>query len=87
MTIMIVTDKKEYRTIDVVNDEYEDTQLTPNLARKCAIHAKLIPCYVTDGTRIYRVTRRAIVQKDLYKLPYVVTNRIIELLTIESEGI
>ena len=40
--------------------DYEAIRLTPRYARRASVMTKLIPCWVTDGSRIYRVTRSLI---------------------------
>lgn len=76
MSRFVVTNKQTADVVEITTDEGNDPKLTPLIARRCALAVQMIPCWVSDGQRTYRVTKKAIVPKDISKLPFYLVWRI-----------
>ena len=78
MTNLLVFTQTHHTTVDIDMSGLRIQGLAPQSARRAAIISDLIPCWVTDGDRVYRVTPLSITEWPVSRL------RVREFLTISE---
>lgn len=78
MTNLLVFTPTHHTTVDIDMTGLRVNSLAPQSARRAAIISDLIPCWVTDGQRVYRVTPLCITEWPIERL------RVREMLTISE---
>ncbi len=85
MTKLLVFTKTHHAEVDIDTTSLRKNGLAPQSARRASYQAQLLPCWVTDGNIVYRVTKGLINIWPIERL------RVRELMTmldwIKSDGI
>lgn len=82
---LVLTKTHAYQTTYDFDDE-RYAILKPELARHIAVQSEQIPCWVTDGKKVYRVTALKVDRWEWSRLRYREVGCVIEWLIAQTGG-